>query len=138
MSRFSNAIQALSDQTSYTLMRGVARFRPVRNLVAGSRRILHTSLLRRFISDRQLHIAESAFPNLDYRAFVTALQQDGIAHGLKLPSSMVSEIQSWADRNPCYGDRYPRYGFTLSNRVEAEARMAKPILLAQYFNTTSQ
>jgi hypothetical protein len=137
LSRLSTVLNSLGTQPGYTLMRGVARFKSVRDLVARSRGVLHGARTRRFLADCQARMAESAFADLDRDDFVRRLRSEGVAYGLTLQPALVAEIRHWAERNPCYADRAPQHGFELSARARAESELGKPILLAQHFNTAT-
>lgn len=138
MSRFTTVLNSLATQPSYTLMRGAARFSSVRTLVAGTRSALHDARTQEFLVACEKRVAESWFTNLDRTDFVQRLRDEGIAFGLRLPQTVVEEIRAWADQQPCYADRDPALGFRLNERSAAEQRVGKPILLAQYFNTTTE
>lgn len=138
MSRLNTVLRSLGSQPGYTLMRGIARFESVRSLVAGSRSLLHGARQRRLLRDLEARMGDTQFPGLDREDFVRRLRHEGIAYGLKLPAGAVAEILAWAQQQPCYADRDPRHGFTLAQRAEAEARLGKPVLLAQYFNVATQ
>jgi hypothetical protein len=66
---------------------------------------------------------------------IRALHTKGLAVGLELPSEVVSDVLAFADRAPCFADRDESLGFHLTDRSIAESKLAKPILVAQYFNT---
>ncbi len=134
MPRWTTLLRSLRTQPGYTLMRGVARFDPVRAGVAGSRRWLHGARMQQHLATCEARLADSPFAGIDRDAFVRRLRDDGIAHGLRLPAAALAEIRAWAERETCYADRNPRHGFTLDARAQAEAKLGKPILLAQYFN----
>lgn len=133
----TTVLHSLRTQPGYTLMRGVARFQSVRNLVARSRRLLHSARTQRFLAGCEARMAVSLFAGLDRADFVGRLHSDGIAYGLTLEPELVNEIRRWAERHPCYADRNARHGFELSARDRAEAQLGKPILLAQYFNAAT-
>ena len=137
MSRFSIILNSLTTQPGYTLMRGVARFGSVRSLVAGARGALHGERTRQMIETCERRADESWFAGLDRSDFVRRLRDDGIAFGLRLPSTVVAQIRTWAEQQLCYADRDPQLGFHLADRPAAEAKLEKPILLAQYFNTAT-
>ncbi len=131
----SMILNSLRKQPGYTLMRGVARFPTMRRVVAGGRRLAHTERLPKTLKACEARLSETVFPQLDREDFVRRLDDDGVAFGLKLPLAQVEEIRSWAAGNPCYADRDPRHGFAPGDRQSAEAKLGKPIMLAQYFNT---
>jgi hypothetical protein len=78
------------------------------------------------------------FAGVDPERFTNELQRDGVAFGLKLPEGDVAEIRAWAEANACYADRDPSRGFRLDGRADAERALGKPILVAQYFNTSTE
>lgn len=135
MSRIQNVLKSLSAKPGYTLMRCAARFGAVRQLVAGSRTALHGQRLRRYLADCEARMAETVFPELDRASFVERLRQDGIAFGLRLSQATVDAILAYAEQHACYADREPAHGFMPAQRSQAETRLGKPILLAQYFNS---
>ena len=138
MSRVTAVLRSLGSQPGYTLMRGVARFESVRGAVAGLRSLMHRARLRRVLRDCESGMSDSHFSSLDREDFVERLRREGIAYGLELSARTVAEIRAWAQQQPCYADRDPQHGFELARRAEAEARLGKPILLAQYFNASTQ
>lgn len=137
LSRMSTILNSLATQPGYTLMRGLARFKSVRELVAGTRSALHGSRLPRLLEDCDRHIADSWFADLDRHDFVRRLRDEGIAFGLTLSPETINEIKDWAEQEPCYADRVPTQGFCLADRAAAEEKLGKPILLAQYFNAAT-
>jgi hypothetical protein len=138
LSRLSTVLTSLATQPGYTLMRGVARFSSVRSLVAGIHGMLQGTRQRQFLAQCELHLSESWFPDLDRATFLRQLHEEGIAYGLKLPPAAVAEIRSWAEQQVCYADREPNLGLRVADRGAAEAKLGKPILLAQYFNTATE
>jgi hypothetical protein len=137
VSRVKTALRSLTNQPGYTIMRSVARFGSVRKAVANTRRTLQRPRLRDFLAGCDAQIAQSEFGSVDREKFVQELRDDGLAFGLRLRDATVQEIRAWANVTPCYADREPAHGFMPTRRGAAEARLAKPILLAQYFNATS-
>ncbi len=138
MSRWRDIVQSLGAQPGYTLMRGVARFRSVRYAVGRSRSVLHGSRLRACLADCEARLKQSVFADIDRVDFVRRLREDGVAFGLKLPPEITREILDHAAQSPCHADRRPGNGFRLADRAQAEARLGKPILVAQYFNAATQ
>lgn len=130
--------QALRTQSRYALMRGVARFASIRAAVGGIRGALHRKRVKAFLAARESVFESSLFPALDCSAFVARLRADGIALGLQLPPDIVGSVLSYAEQNPCFADRQPELGFRPERRRDAEARLGKPVLLAQYFNTETR
>lgn len=138
MSRLTTILSSLTTQPGYTLMRGVARFSSVRKLIAVTRKTLLDARTNEYLVDCEERVAESLFANLDRTDFVEHLREEGISFGLTLPKEVVDEIRAWADQQPCYADRDSVLGFRIGERAAAEQRLGKPILLAQYFNTTTE
>ena len=137
MSRLSHILQSLRTQPGYTLMRGAARFATIRQVVGQSRRVLQRRRLQEHLAECEARLHDSVFAPLDRTDFVRRLQHDGVAFGLKLPSSMVADVLEYATRNVCYADRRAGCGFRVDGRSAAEAELGKPILVAQYFNTAA-
>lgn len=137
MSRVKTLFNSLIENPSYTLMRGIARFAKIRTLVSQARSFSHGSRTREYLNNCESAMSESCFADLDRSDFVRRLREEGIAFGLSLPTEVVEEIRAWADRETCYADRESARGFRLGDRAIAEATLGKPILLAQYFNTTT-
>jgi hypothetical protein len=138
MSRLSHLVQALGAQPSYTLMRGVARFATVRNVVGQSRRVLQAGRLRAYLAGCEARMTETLFGQVDRVDFVRRLREDGVAFGLKLPPELTAEIVAYAAQHPCYADRQPSAGFRVEDRLRAEAALGKAVLVAQYFNAAAQ
>jgi hypothetical protein len=138
MSRLTHIVRSLGSQPGYTLMRGVARFRTVREAISHSRRLLQGRRLRSHLAACEARMPQSVFAPFDHAEFVRRLRDDGVAFGLKLPESMTREILDHAAQHPCFADREPGRGFRFDDRGRAEAALGKPILVAQYFNVGAQ
>jgi hypothetical protein len=119
-------------------MRSLARFSAIRHGVVGARRVTQARALRRYLQDCETRISASIFSGLNVDQFVSELDENGVALGLRLPETMIEEIRGFSARNPCYADREASRGFMLERRSQAELKLGKPILLAQYFNTEQQ
>lgn len=128
-------LRSILEKPGYTFMRGVARFGAVRCAVTSLRAMADRRGLAQAVRESEARIAASSFAGLDRERFLRELSEEGLALGLTLPPEIVGRIVAWARQQPCYADRDTRYGFTLDRRTEAEERLGKPILLAQYFNT---
>jgi hypothetical protein len=115
-------------------MRGVARFRPVRSLVGTVMSRINARTTSEFIATQRERMDESVFHGVDGDRLAVALERDGYAFGLVLPDSMIEQIVEFAHAAECHADRDPARGFRLAERAHAESVLAKPILLAQYFN----
>jgi hypothetical protein len=136
MTSLSRAISILRSQPAYALMRGAARFAAVRDAVTGCRSLLHRHAFNDYVADCTRRQDESMFANLDVEPFVAELNRRGVSFGLKLPQSAVSEILQYASGARCFADRRPDRGFYLQGVTSAERSLGKPILLAQYFNSS--
>lgn len=137
MKKLPIIINALRNNPSYTVMRGLARFETVRKIVTAAVRLTNQKQLSRFRDRFEPLRDESPFRDIDRDAFVKTLDRDGLAFGLNLPQNLAAEIRNWALAEPCYADRNSKYGFYLSNKEKTETYLRKPVLLSQYFNTTS-
>jgi hypothetical protein len=127
-------VRGLSRAPGYTLMRGAARFALVRSTVASLRTAVHAGRLSRFLRECDQRMQASVFHVTDREAFVATLRADGVALGLRLPPTLVQEIETFAREAPCHADREETQGFSLSDHAQAQDRLRKPILVAQYFN----
>jgi len=137
LARIYRIVRSLRTQPGYTLMRGVARFKLARELVAYARSTMQAKKLAIYRNDCENRMGNTLFPQLDQPKIVNELRRAGVAFGLKLPTEVVSAINNYAATSVCYADRIPTCGFTLDQRLEAETILGKPILVAQYFNTES-
>lgn len=137
LSRAQRVLQSFRSNPGYTLMRGVARFLTVRQLVAISHRAFTTKKKNEYLAACESRMPETQFPEIDRASFVSELRRNGAAFGLKLPAQTVEAIHRYAENAPCYADRVPSQGFMLDRRSVADAALRKPILVAQYFNTAS-
>lgn len=135
MSRLIDIVQSLRSKPGYVLMRGLARFHSVRNLVGRSRRLLHGARLRAHLDACDKRMGVSLFPAVDRQQMVQQLSADGLALGLRLPDDVMAEIHAYASQAPCYADRNPAQGFAVTEHAQAASVLGKPLLLAQYFNT---
>jgi hypothetical protein len=138
MVQLTEIARSLHRQPGYTLMRGAARFAAVRGAVGAMRRVAHRQQLAAHLAACEHRIAQSFFTGLDRTAMVRHLRHDGFALGLMLPASVVAALRAHADTHPCYADRDPALGFRLADHAAAQARIGKPLLLAQYFNIVEQ
>jgi hypothetical protein len=134
MSRVRHIIDTIEKHPLYSLMRGVARFEPVRSSVTLGRHFAHYQSFENYIADCEKRKAESIFPLVNPKTFAAELNKNGVVFGLQLPPDIVASIRTYAENSTCHADREPGKGFTLPNRAAAESAMGKPILLAQYFN----
>jgi hypothetical protein len=135
MANVSDLVDSMRTMPRYTLMRGAARFAAARALVGRYRRILHGRRIAHYLAQCESRLAASAFAALDAEDFVRRLREDGVVLGLTLPQQVTEEIADFAARTPCFADRNPAYGFRVADHALASARLGKPVLVAQYFNT---
>jgi hypothetical protein len=137
MSLARHMIETFRARPGYAAMRAFARLDTLRKAVPFTRSIVQHAQWQATIKDCVARRAATVFPGIDPVRFVSELQENGIAFGLRLPAEFVTQIFDYAQKNPCYADREPDKGFPLSRRAEAEKILGKPILVAQYFNTAS-
>jgi hypothetical protein len=137
MPRISTLVTGLRDKPGYTIMRGLGRFGAVRRAVAGTKSVLGSGASRARLASCVERMDRTIFRGVDRDRFVSDLERDGVAFGLMLPREVVAEIRAWADRMPCYADRNPAQGFLPERRLEAERALGKTVLVAQYFNTST-
>jgi hypothetical protein len=81
-------------------------------------------------------VVSSLFPGLDIDDVVRSLDRDGLCLGLRLPAETLAELRDWADQNPCYGNRNPKWGFLVRDRARAEERAGRRFTLARYHNAS--
>ncbi|HUY68053.1 MAG TPA: hypothetical protein VMV79_01980 [Alphaproteobacteria bacterium] len=136
MSRLRHLVKTLEAHPSYSLMRTVARFGSVRQTVALGRHLAQAGRLRAYIEACEARRGERLFPNIDPIAFAEDLKNNGVTFGLRLPDGLTEAIREFAESQPCYADREPAKGFMLARKEAIEQILGKPLLLAQYFNTT--
>lgn len=75
------------------------------------------------------------FPEIDIESVVSGLKRDGLYLGINLPPNIVEAVISFANTQPCFGNRDPRYGFSLSQRKIAEGYYGLKFPLAGYYNS---
>ena len=138
MTKIGSIIKSLRQKPRYTLMRGLGRFGIVRSSIAQARAVLQYSRVRKHITKCNDCMRDTNFSGLDPKLFSEELNRKGVAFGMTLPAQTVRLIREWAETNNCYADRNPAHGFLLKDRAAAEDALGKPILVAQYFNTSTQ
>jgi hypothetical protein len=136
--RLQNILRGFARHPRYTVMRGAGRFAFVRKVITDFRQLLHRHRLSEYLGECKARMHRSVFPQFDKKEFVSSLQETGVAFGLQLPARTVEEVRNYAEQWPCFADGEPAHGFMLRDRAEAEARLGKPILVAQYFNITEE
>jgi hypothetical protein len=113
-------------------MRSVARFGVVRNTVVWVQSAMREPV-ERYV--RRLRERPSEFfAEADPAALVQAVERDGFALGLTLPTNVVGQILDFARVNYCWADRDPRLGFLPEHVEEARRKLGRSFLLAHYFN----
>jgi hypothetical protein len=138
MSRITTLIHSFQTQPKYTLMRGLARFSSVRQLVYKTRGQMHSQRLEQLLRPSPSNAQKSVFEQVNAEHIAQKLRLDGVAFGLDLPKTIVQNIETWTQSQPSYADREPTLGFFPHQRAQLEEKLGKPILLAQYFNTVTQ
>lgn len=118
-------------------MRGLARFKSMRTLVASTRSALQAKKYHQLLDNLENDFPDSYFSEINPHEFLHELKKNGISFGLKLQPETTKNIRDWTTLQLCYADRQSNLGFHLKDRKEAEKKLGKPILLAQYFNTTT-
>lgn len=78
----------------------------------------------------------SLFPDIDTAGAVAALRRDGIYVGMRLPQATVDEIRQYADTAMCYANFDPTLGFRIARLAEAQEKIGRPIVAAEYFNAS--
>lgn len=137
--RLSRLLSNLSNRPGYTLMRVFARFSWARYVVLQVRRLVVGVLLAPFRKYQEGAVAQSSvFGDIDVDRVVSDISEQGVAFGLRLPKETVDAIRKYAASSECYADRDPRAGFNITEREVAQGKLGKKILVAQYFNTTSE
>ena len=134
----SSMIAVIKENPEFALMKGFGRFGIVRHAVKEARSLSQRAKWTTYCNELRRQMDKSILAAFDPDQFAEVLERDGIATGLMLPKTVVDELLRVAETAPCFADRDPRYGFTLSARAAAEKALGKPILLAQYFNMDKQ
>lgn len=132
--RFGTVLLNLRKHPQFTLMRSLARFPIVRNVVRKARGRWQSPQWSEFCALQQTRLRESMFQDQDPLRCLNALKKDGVALGLRLPDAEVEELRLFADQNLCFAERNPVHGFLPAERTKAEAILGKPIVTAHYFN----
>ena len=130
--------RGMSQAPGYTLMRGLGRFATARWMVVAAHRLTHARRLRNLLADCEARLGDSLFAMQDRERFLRELDIQGLALGLRLPPHAVEAIARFAQQAECHADRVETHGFTVARREQAQARLGKPILLAQFFNAAAR
>jgi hypothetical protein len=132
LANLRKALQTLWTHPGFFLMRSIARFDYVRTATVRAQCAMRGSIdgyLRELGGSRSEY-----FPDADPRSMAAAVERDGLAFGLKLPSAAVTELLEFARVNPCWIDRDRKLGFPPDRIEEARQRLGRRFLLAQYMN----
>lgn len=108
------------------LMRKLARFEVIRNLISAGYRFLNQS---QKISSNRL----SVFRDINVEQINQYLNNDGYALNINLPNAVVQEILEFAYSETCYANRNPEIGFYYREREKFEASIGKKVRLGSYF-----
>ena len=136
MVSLAKVIKSFGSNPGYTAMRGLARFESVRRSVTYFHNIFYSRALKQYLDECEENMKNSLFSGVNKDDFFSDLQQNGLAFGLTLPDEVLDGIIRFAEENEVYADRRPDRGFQYTDRPVAEAKLGKPVLVAQYFNTT--
>ena len=128
-------LKVLADNPRYALMRGVARFTPVRWGVSRLKGVLESGVAARHERELLAGMHTTLFRDADRQALLGSLNARGCAFGLQLPESILTAIQQYADSSAVFAYRNENHGFHPGERVKAESALGKEILLAQYYNS---
>lgn len=119
---------------SYSLMRLLARFGVFRLLLP---KLVAIKKLGNKVDGKAADI-KTAFPMVNPAIVVSELENHGVSFGLTLPNDVLEGILSFARNNRCYADRESDKGFFFDEHSQACEVLGKEILVAQYFNTTTE
>jgi hypothetical protein len=131
-------LTALANNPRFALMRGTARFHPVRWGVARMRAALHSTAVARYERELEARMQTTLFPGVNRLAMLDELRARGCAFGLQLPPATVTAVREHAETHPVFAFRDEQCGFNPSDRARAEAALKKEILLAQYYNCETE
>jgi hypothetical protein len=134
-SRLGRWARSMVESPGFTLMRGVARFNAPREVLASTLSLPRRLRLAAWEDLTRQGGADQLEPSPDLRQTVAELDAHGIALGLKLAPTDVSEIVQFARTHPCFADRQADRGFFIGDHGSAQNAIGKSILVAQYFNT---
>ncbi|WP_153020755.1 phytanoyl-CoA dioxygenase family protein [Pseudomonas sp. BMS12] len=122
--------------SKYRLMRGVFKRKLVRESVWRLICFANRRKVEFFRAGQNL--SESSLEKkLAPEAYIEDLRRDGAVIGPSLSEADVRYLRELAERTPCFADRNPALGFYIKDLDAIEAKLSKPLLLAQYFNVQS-
>jgi hypothetical protein len=131
-------LKILANNPRYALMRGVARFAPMRWSIARLKGVLQNTAATRQERELVARMHTTLFAGVDRQALLDELQARGCGFGLQLPAGIVTAVRQHADTHPVFAFREEKYGFHPAERANAEAALHKEILLAQYYNSETE
>lgn len=129
-----NRFRSLMINPKYTIMRGLARFSFFRNTVVVLRKLLTYKKSQRLEEDLVSNLHKSIFKTEGYKEKIRELKTKGSSLGLYLPKEYTNKLLEFSAINKLYAYREEKLGFDLDDRLKAEEKIGKEILLAQYFN----
>lgn len=110
------------------LMRKLARFESIRNLISYVYRI-NNNITN--VSDDQV----SLFQDINVDQINSSLKNDGYALNINLPNTVIQEILEFAHSAPCYADRNQDIEFYYREREKVENSLNKKFRLGSYFES---
>lgn len=120
--------QCIIKEPKLFTMRKAARFEAVRDWVS-------------HVSQTETPAAEtyrdrsSIFAGIDVDAAAAALKEEGLYQGFQLPAAQVEKLLDFARSTTCYANRDPNQPFRLEDRIQLEAELGKPIVVASYMDS---
>jgi hypothetical protein len=128
-------LKVLAKSPRYALMRGVARFAPMRWGVARLKSVLQSTAAARYEHELLARMRTTNFGGVDRQKLLDEIHVRGCGFGLQLPTPLVVAVRQYADTHPVFAYRNEKLGFRTAERARAEAVLNKEILLAQYYNS---
>jgi hypothetical protein len=120
--------KGLTQNPQWLLMRKIARFKVVRDIV-------YFLFYSNKSEQLPISISNSLFADIDINHVVSSLKKDGVCLGIDLPQDIVEEIVDFAKYTLCYNNRRAEIGFYYHQKQQAQALAKKQFILAHYFNT---
>jgi hypothetical protein len=74
---------------------------------------------------------------VDIPEILDSLKKDGFSLGINLPSELISEIWTFANRTLCYGNNDPSLGFYYSEKEQAQTKYGSIFKMGDYYKKTS-
>lgn len=126
-SRSSLYYKQTTKNPKWLLMSVLSRFNFIRSIVA--------FFSRQPLSQKYL-LNDSIFEELNVDDVVESLKQDGFYLGIKLPKSVLQDILDFAISKNCYGDADKQFGFSHTQREQAEEKYGKNFVRGEYFSVS--